>query len=242
MTHYSQTRHIYLPIKETYSFLAAILNLLLVFMRGLKSLIMLSDSKIMCTYSLPLESDDTYQFFDAFMWRIIMYLFCCMNLSFIFVALMYASFVTGRNEVVAKVIFLHLSVIHSVHRGGLPQCMLGYHPLPPQSRPPWEQMPPRSRHPPEQTPPRPDPPWEQTPSLPSPPEQTPPGTRPPGTKPPGPDPPGPDTPQDQTPPGSRHPPREADCSIRSTSGRYASYWNAFLFFLKFVYEKNWNFT
>ena len=29
---------------------------------------------------------------------------------------------------------------------------------------------------------------------------------------------------EQTPP----PPREADCSIRSTSGRYASYWNAFL--------------
>ena len=26
---------------------------------------------------------------------------------------------TGRNEVVAKVIFLHLSVIHSVHRGGV---------------------------------------------------------------------------------------------------------------------------
>ena len=38
--------------------------------------------------------------------------------------------ITGRNEVVAKVIFLHLSVIHSVHRGGggLPQCMLGYPP------------------------------------------------------------------------------------------------------------------
>ena len=34
--------------------------------------------------------------------------------------------------------------------------------------------------------------------------------------PPGPDPPGADT------------PREADSSIRSTSGRYASYWNAFL--------------
>ena len=32
-------------------------------------------------------------------------------------------------------------------------------------------------------------------------------------------------PPDQTPP----PPREADLSIRSTSGRYASYWNAFLF-------------
>ena len=30
------------------------------------------------------------------------------------------------------------------------------------------------------------------------------------------------------PPGSRSSPREADCSIRSTSGRYASYWNAFL--------------
>ena len=26
-------------------------------------------------------------------------------------------FFTGRNEVLAKVIFLHLSVIHSVHRG-----------------------------------------------------------------------------------------------------------------------------
>ena len=31
------------------------------------------------------------------------------------------------------------------------------------------------------------------------------------------------------PPRSRPPPpREADCSIRSTSGRYASYWNVFL--------------
>ena len=34
-----------------------------------------------------------------------------------------------------------------------------------------------------------------------------------------------DTPQDQGDP----PPREADSSIQSTSGRYASYWNAFLF-------------
>ena len=85
--------------------------------------------------------------------------------------------VTGRNEVVAKVIFLHLSVIHSVHRGGcLSAC--------------WDTTPPpgaepRSRHPPEQTPP-----W------------------------------------------SRHPPPwEAHSSIRSTSGRYASYWNAFLLVL-----------
>ena len=54
---------------------------------------------------------------------------------------------TGRNEVVAKVIFLHLSVIHSVHRGGLPQCMLGYHTPPGPGRPP-----PRTR---QTTPPRP---------------------------------------------------------------------------------------
>ena len=33
--------------------------------------------------------------------------------------------------------------------------------------------------------------------------------------------------QEQTPSQSRHPP-EADSGIRSTSGRYASYWNAFL--------------
>ena len=48
---------------------------------------------------------------------------------------------TGRNEVVAKVIFLHLSVI--LFTGGrLPQCMLGYHPLgadPPRADPPPEQ-------------------------------------------------------------------------------------------------------
>ena len=41
----------------------------------------------------------------------------------------------------------------------------------------------------------------------------PPGTRPPGTRPP---------PWEQTP-------RDGDFSIRSTSGRYASHWNAFLF-------------
>ena len=52
-------------------------------------------------------------------------------------------------------------VCDSVHGGGLPQCMLGYHrPLgaytpPPEQTPPWEQTPPQSRHPPpqEQTPP-----------------------------------------------------------------------------------------
>ena len=86
---------------------------------------------------------------------------------------------TGRNEVVAKVIFLHLSVIHSFHRGGV--CLSAC----------WDVTPPPgSRH-------------------------TPPGA---DTTPPGPDPP------EQTPP-----PPGADSSIRSTSGRYASYWNAFLF-------------
>ena len=86
-------------------------------------------------------------------------------------------------------------------------------------------------------------------------DQTPPGadttpqTRPPRSRhplwsrsPPGPDPPGSrhhppldQTPPEQTPradtPRSRHPPgpdptRRACCEIRSTRGRYASYWNA----------------
>ena len=99
---------------------------------------------------------------------------------FSLVSLRITFFITGLNKVVAKVIFLHLSVIHSVHRGGggLPQCMLGCHP--PRADP-LEQT---HRHPPYQTPPR---------------EQT--------------------------------PPPEADSSIRSTSGRFASYWNAFLFII-----------
>ena len=100
--------------------------------------------------------------------------------------------ITGRNEVVAKVIFLHLSVILFTGGGVLSQCMLGYHP-------------------PEQTPPGADPPWDQTPlgaDTPPPREQT----HPPGSR----------------HPRSRHPPRETDSSIRSTNGRYASYWNAFL--------------
>ena len=108
--------------------------------------------------------------------------------------------------------------------GGLPQCMLGYHPPKTRQTHPLEQTPPRpGRHPPEQTPPqtrqtppRADttPPWiRQTPprTRQTPPEQTPPQTR-------------------QTPPWTRQttPPKKADFSIRSTSGRYASYWNAFL--------------
>ena len=42
------------------------------------------------------------------------------TLNFSYSANLYLQFFTGRNEVVAKVIFLHLSVIHSVNRGGLP--------------------------------------------------------------------------------------------------------------------------
>ena len=84
--------------------------------------------------------------------------------------------------------------------------MLGYH-----TPTPWEQTPPRSRHPlgadtplEADTPLGADTPWEHT----DPPKQTPPRA---------------DT------PGADTPPQEADSCIRSMSGRYASYWNAFLF-------------
>ena len=129
----------------------------------------------------------------------------------------------------AKVIFLHLSVI--LFRGGvgcLPQCMLGYHT--PQEQTSWSRPlgadTPRSRHPPgadtsqEQTPLGADAPLgADTPRSRHPPEQTPLQSR---------------HTLEQTPP-SRHPPGadtpwEADSGIRSTSGQYASYWNAFLFF------------
>ena len=61
---------------------------------------------------------------------------------------------------------------HSVHRGGLPQCMLGYQPPPPATDPPGADthIPPGADTPPEQT---------------SPQTRHPPGTRPPGTSPPG---------------------------------------------------------
>ena len=97
-------------------------------------------------------------------------------------------------------------------RGCLPQCMVGYTPQsrhPPGSRHPPRADTPQSRHPPEQTPPEQTPP-EQTPWADTPQEQTPPRA---------------DTPLEQTPPGSRPPPpRDGHCC-----GRYASYWNAFLF-------------
>ena len=69
--------------------------------------------------------------------------------------------------------------------------------------------------------------WDTIPQSRHPPEQTPP--------PPGADPPGADTPREQTPPQeqtpqSRHPSRrDGHCC-----GRYASYWNAFLFISCFL--------
>ena len=104
-------------------------------------------------------------------------------------------------------------VCDSVNRGALPQCMLGYHNHPPRAdTPPQSRHHLQSRHPP---------------GADTPPEQT--------------HPPGPDTPQSR----HAHTPRpdtppEADSGIRSTSGRYASYWNAFLlltvfFFLRFLF-------
>ena len=143
---------------------------------------------------------------------------------------------TGRNEVVAKVIFLHLFVI--LFTGGcLPQCMLGYHP--PEQIPPWEQTPPGADTPWEQTPPRSrHTPWADTPQ-----EQThPPRAHTPQSRhhtPSWEQTPHPllgaDTPREQTPSWSRHPsPREEDSGIRSMSGRYASYWNAFLLSLNSV--------
>ena len=122
----------------------------------------------------------------------------------------------------AKVMFLQASVILST-RGVSASVHAGIpHPL--------EQTPPRA-----DTPHRPDtPPGADTPQS----RQPPPPPRSRHTLPPRADtpqtrhPPEADTPPEQTPP------READSSIRSTSGRHASYWNAFLFcttFLSYLY-------
>ena len=106
--------------------------------------------------------------------------------------------ITGRNEVVAKVIFLHLCVI--LFTGGR---VWG---RPPGSTPPGQTYALGQTHPPGQTPPRSDTPWVRHP----------PGlSTPPGTK--------------YTPLGLKYTPQEADSGMRSTSGRYVSYWNAFLF-------------
>ena len=83
---------------------------------------------------------------------------------------------------------------------------------------------PRTRHPPEQT----HPPSEQTPPR----ADTPQTRHPPGA--------------DFPPPSDQAPPLRSACwEIRSTSGRYASYWNAILlliFLFCFRYQREFGFT
>ena len=96
-----------------------------------------------------------------------------------------------------------------------------------------------SRHPPGADPPEQTPPWNRHSTSPHPlgADTHPPGADTPlGADPMEQTPLRADTPQEQTPPPgadtpreSRPPPKKADYCIRSTSGRYASYWNAFLF-------------
>ena len=101
----------------------------------------------------------------------------------------------------AKVMFLHLSVSHSVHRGCLPQCMLGY--IHPQAdTPSQEQTTTRSRHPLRSRYPL----GADTPQ-----EQTPPGSR---------HPPRADTAREQTPPpGADTPPSQ--CMLWDTGNKRA---------------------
>ena len=99
-------------------------------------------------------------------------------------------------------------VCHSVH-GGF--CLSACWDTTPRTRHPPEQSTPLEQTPPDQTP---CPPWSRHPGSRHPPWSRPPRSRSPTEQ----------TPWEQIPP----PPREADSSIRSTSGRYASYWNAFL--------------
>ena len=115
----------------------------------------------------------------------------------------------------------------SVHSGGwgwgcLPQCMLGYH-TPPRANPSGADAPRQQTH---------TPPWEQTTPLGADTSSpwgadTTPGSRHPWEQ----RPPGADTPRERmpppgadAPPGAGTPPRYGHCC-----GRYASYWNAFLF-------------
>ena len=122
--------------------------------------------------------------------------------------------VTVRNEV-AKVMFLQASVCPQGWGGGV--CL----------SPCWDTTPPGTRHTPwsRHPPPGPDtPPWsrhhprdDQTPPWPDPPEQTPPWNQ---------------TPLSRDPPSPPPPPptRYGHCC-----GRYASYWNAFLFNICLLY-------
>ena len=85
----------------------------------------------------------------------------CILLKCIFVFII----ITGRNEVVAKVIFLHLSVILFMGGVCLSACWdtTPLEQAPHREQTPTEQTPSRTRHPLDQTPPRPDTPQDQTP-------------------------------------------------------------------------------
>ena len=135
----------------------------------------------------------------------------------------------------------------STRGGGLSQCILG---SPPGTRPstpragtPQDQNPWR-RSPRDQTPPEPEPSGNRHPLASDPPETSTPRSRhPPGTRPfPEQAPPGHQTPSLKQVPRSRHPPRTRPPGAGSPPGtghpsptdgygcgRYASYWNAFLF-------------
>ena len=107
--------------------------------------------------------------------------------------------------------YVFTRVCDSVHRGVSGEPPPGPRRTPPdQSDPPGMENPPGAR----QTPPVPrrTPPTRQTPPP----------------------------PWDQAdPPRTRQIPPGEDCSIRSMSGRYASYWNAFLFILTFCHLISW---
>ena len=135
-------------------------------------------------------------------------------------------------------------VCDSAHGGGSASVHAGIpHPTradtPREQTSPWEQTPPGADTHQEQTPPRADTLQEQTPPQ---------SRHPLGADTPKTDPPRANIhPLEQTPPRSRHSPpgkqtppkppsRKADYGIRSTSGRYASYWNAFLFSIVFMFE------
>ena len=121
--------------------------------------------------------------------------------------------------------YVFIGVCDSVHRGGVPDTPQSRY-SPPKQTPPGADPPgadlPGSRHLPKQTPPGADSPprTRYTPQIRYPPT---PGTPPPG---PGTLPWSRYTPR---PPGADTPPRRRACwEIRSTRGRYASYWNAIL--------------
>ena len=103
---------------------------------------------------------------------------------------------------------------------------------PPGRRPPKKEAPPRRRPPKEGgTPQKETPQRRRHPPEGDPPKKEAPPTRSPQRRPPKKEPP---------PQGDPPPPWEADSGIRSMSGRYASYWNAFLLLCIIVQYSMWS--